>query len=332
MAASRHTRPFTILATVLLAASLAEGRPPVAPRAVLDRRDYSDMNLAAAFSPDGKTLATGGPPHSLKLWDVTAGKLKADRGSFVNPDAPSVRDLAWSPDGKSLAIGINDSPEVQLWGPTADKPRRVLKGHARHVLAVRYSPDGSVLASSSADGTVRLWAPSTGKPHRVLRGHRQWASALVFSPDGKTLYSGSGGGEIHVWDVRTGDKLRSLKGHKKGIDCLSLSRDGKLLLSSSLDAGIRVWDVKAGEEKTAIDVGGRHAVLTADGKHVIAARGRFLRVWSAADGKEVAYHRHPGYPQTSALLLSPDGKVLAHIAADSLVMLWDVAALLRPEK
>jgi WD40 repeat protein len=107
----------------------------------------------AAFSPDGKTLATGGDPFYVKLWDVATGRLKA---TFTG-HAAVVWSLSFSPDGKVLASGSYDGT-IKLWDLATGEPRTTLRGSAR----IAFSPDGTTLAATTADG-LELFRAATEK-------------------------------------------------------------------------------------------------------------------------------------------------------------------------
>jgi len=95
---------------------------------------------------------------------------------------------------------------VKIWDAKTHKPFRTLKGHARYVWQVAFSPDSRYLASGSWDSTVKVWdlkAPESSEPV-TLRGHAGFIYALAFGPDGRCLASGSGyagHGEVKVWDA-----------------------------------------------------------------------------------------------------------------------------------
>jgi WD40 repeat protein len=121
-----------------------------------------DWTPAAAFSPDGKRVATAIwvveringmnviTENRVKLWEVATGKEQAAlKAAFVSS-------VVFSPDGKMLATGSEDS-QIQLWDVATGKELTTLQGHTDRILSLGYSADGKMLASGSADKTIKLW-------------------------------------------------------------------------------------------------------------------------------------------------------------------------------
>src|SRR5262249_36756559 len=121
---------------------------------------HSGVVFSVAFSPDGKTLASGCHDEAIKLWDVSRDEKGAvasrkERAPLRLPDvaAPkpgTVRAAAYLPEAGALAFALEDGP-VQLLDAATGEVRQVLQGHADAVLCLAAAPDGLTLASGSAD-------------------------------------------------------------------------------------------------------------------------------------------------------------------------------------
>jgi len=236
-----------------------------------------------AFSPDGKTLASSGcdglfgpcDGGRVRLWDMASGQLI---GQPLAVASNLVGSLAYSPDGKMLAMGSCGKyysgckqGEILLWNPDTRQPiAQPLVGHTDVVKMLAFSPDGKTLASSSGDNII-LWNVGNGQPlGEIAPGHQPGildtqtpTRSIAFSPDGKTLASSGCGkmgkrpdtpeestvcveGEIRLWDVATRQLLGSpIAGHTDTITSVAFSPDGKTLASASgsSDRTIKLWDI-----------------------------------------------------------------------------------------
>src|SRR5437016_1951960 len=104
-------------------------------------KGHTGLVYSVAFSPDGKTLASGSFDCMIKLWDVATGMEQATLKGHTN----QVHSVAFSPDGKTLASGGGDPPkpgEIKLWDVTTGKEQAPLKGDPLTVNSVAFRPDG----------------------------------------------------------------------------------------------------------------------------------------------------------------------------------------------
>jgi WD40 repeat protein len=217
---------------------------------LFDQPDDAETATAAAFSPDGRTLATGSSAGDdlgrVRLWDAGSGKLRA---------APAGRpgliyDVAFSPDGRTLASGDSDGV-VQLWNVADGKRGATLTGHTDTVNNTVFSPDGRILASGSGDGTVRLWDVAGGQPIGTLTGHVQGVDVVMFSPDGRILASGGADGAVRLWDLTSRQLLTGFAGHNARVTTLAISPDGRALASVA-DGAVRLWDMPLSDPPAAV--------------------------------------------------------------------------------
>jgi WD40 repeat protein len=164
----------------------------------------TDWLLALAFSPDGKTLAAGGHDGQLRLWDVASGRKVADvlAQPPAAPKAPPppvniVSALAFSPDGKQVALGGSDT-RIHFFS-TDGKLVRTLTGHTAPITALVFHPAGAVLISASKDRTLRLWNPTNGQMLKSLEGHTAWVQGAALLEQGTRLASVGADRTVRLW-------------------------------------------------------------------------------------------------------------------------------------
>jgi transcriptional regulator with XRE-family HTH domain/Tol biopolymer transport system component len=293
---------------------------------------YSDTVLSVAFSPDGKTLASGDAGGAVQLWAVVARQPIG--APLIGQGAP-VNSVAFSPDGKTLASG-DAVGAVRLWAVATGLPIgiRLSTGQAS-VIWVAFSSDGKTLAAGDTDGTIRLWNVATrqpiGAPFTVDAGQ---VTSMALGPDGKTLATGSADGKVRLWDMATRHQLQLGQpsvGQGGPIDSVAFSPDGKTLASGSYDDTAQLWDV-ATRQPTGLplidgQVGSIDSVaFSPDGKTLAAGDADdTVRLWNVATFRQIGGPLTGHGGSVTAVAFSPDGKTLASGSYDLTVRLWNVA-------
>jgi WD40 repeat protein len=281
---------------------------------------------AAAFAPDGQTLATRGDDHSVRLWNMATRHHVKILG-YRNPWGYYCASLAFAPDGKTLAIADDSTRAVHLWDVAARCERATLQ-HRTGPGALAFSPNGKLLATGCHDGSVHLWDMATRREVGSLEGHTGGVIYVAFAPDGRTLASGSWDMTVRLWDVARRKEIATFRGHPAEVKCLAFSPDGKTLASGGADSSVRLWDTVTKQGLTTLR--GPCVTLAVafspDGKRLATgASDGTIRVWDPASREVVAMLRGHSTGIIRALAYAPDGQTLVSAGEDGSVKVWDVA-------
>jgi eukaryotic-like serine/threonine-protein kinase len=194
--------------------------------------------LAVAFHPDGATLAALDGSGGATVVSAATGAVVARLRVAASHDTKA---LAYSPDGRWLAVAGADRKTVCLFDAHTYELSAQFPGHDAVIRAVTFSPDSRRLASCGSDHTVRVWQIDGGAC-QVLRGHTDDVFAVAFHPDGTRLASAGRDRAVWLWDLARGEEVARLQGHTEYVWSLAFSPDGATLASGSGDFTIRLWD------------------------------------------------------------------------------------------
>ena len=277
---------------------------------------HLDGVKSVAFSPNGKLIATAGYLDEIKLWETeTAAQIASVPATAVTTS------IAFSPDGKFLAVGLDAAGvhpaaenNAELYDVATRNLVRRFEEHEWGISAVTFSPSGSLLATSSHDGTVRLWDVATGRSlatlvdqklndtvneyfqriaRRKIEGMPASIESVAFSPDGKRMAIAgglmsargreSGIGAVTLWDVATRQPQSTLPDPDCSVQQVQFSVDGKLLATAGRDGYVRLWDTATLREMGRFP-GAAPIAFSPDGKAVIStAREPVLVLRQLAD-------------------------------------------------
>jgi WD40 repeat protein len=158
-----------------------------------------------AISPDGKFVAAGGHDGKLWLWDASGKKVfdvLAQSPPKGKEEVPPnvVHSLAFSPDGKEIALGGSDA-KGGIFQASGGKLLRNYLGNAGTITGQVFHPGGQILFTTSKDRSVRAFNPAAGNALKALEGHTAWAEGCVLLHQGTKLISVGADRTARLWDL-----------------------------------------------------------------------------------------------------------------------------------
>jgi WD40 repeat protein len=321
---------------------------------------------AVAFHPSADQLAVGcgdrlhpETPGAVVLIDLAGGRPVHTWEKLGG----AVYGVAFHPAGRQLAAALDDMTAV-VWNPADGKLIRTLEGHKVRDLGndlarllrlrnpggdgdsktfqlmtavcdVAYSPDGTILATASADSTIKLWDSASGKELRTLRGHHQPVLCLAFSSSGKFLASGSLDQTVWLWSIPGGEAVRVYHGHREQVAALAYHPDRICLASGGGDGKVILWDPNQLQDSWLWRYHAANVFAVAfrpDGGQLAAASGDLFNPFHQGTIKLLDPHTRAEGPTLTghksgigALAWRPGGRELASGGADGTVRVWSPA-------
>ncbi len=312
-----------------------KGQQGPAPLAVFPLPDWG---VSGRFSGDGQRIAVG---TYGKVLIVDAATLKVAREIPVK--SGYVRGLAWLPDHATLVTGCFQA--VEFWNVEDGSNIRSLKvkGYANDVAV---SPNGQLVAAAIETGEVRLWSAIDGSERPALVAGKDPLLGVAFSADGQRLAAVGGDetrlsrpGVARVWNVADGTEGTALDVvPEKCATDVAFSPDGSALYIADMNDRVTVFDMSSGVARGYFGKHGRpvnSVVPMQDGVRVVSGGGgRFqdgnlVKVWTPADGQELAsLEHHSG--KVASVSLSPDQTRVLTVSFDKTAAVWALEDLLKP--
>ncbi|MFX4261216.1 WD40 repeat domain-containing protein [Pelotomaculum propionicicum] len=288
--------------------------------------DSGEGYTSIAFSPDGKTLATGSTT-GLMTWDVASGKKLINFYNYSNH-------LAYSLDGKVLAsldICSGNKRDIKLWDVVTGNELRTLSGINWKNTFFTFSPDGKTLVSGGSNfGEIRFWDYASGQIVKKLNNINEGLLEAL-SPDGRILATFIYDRNVILWDAASGTKMKELNGSDyKEIYSFAFSPDWKTMAinDSNSDGNIKLYNVVSGEELKTLK-GAGHSFLSAltyspDGSVLVLGEriDNAIKILDLnSDQCKTIFNTHD---TPTSVAISPDGKYLAAGDSTGYVAVWEL--------
>jgi WD40 repeat protein len=301
-----------------------------------------------AFSPDGRTLATGGLKGlPVVLWDLSKLKEAAEVKDIppceregaplpcaITPITDEVTAMAFSPpDGRTLMIGFADRA-VWKWDAVHNYWGNKVPGTS-DITSLSFSPDGKLIAVGYNDGSIRVHDAFDLTLGVKLGGHQEAVRLLAFSGDGKTLYTGSKD-SVRVWDVESAVRAQLPLYHLINccISSLTFSPDGSIFAFVQSDRTLVFWDTATRQRSEVMpqDVDANSVAFSPDGKTLAYAAYLEAEVVLWDRGERRVVGRLKSVDAAYDISYSPDSKFFVTGGDKGLITLWDISSPTNPTK
>lgn len=282
---------------------------------------HTEAVLHVSYSPDGKSLASGGGDTTVRFWDIYTSLPKFVCQGHKN----HVLCTAWSPDARRF-VSADKNGVLIVWDPTkGESVGKHIKAHKQWITGIVWEPMHlneacERLATSSKDGTVKVWNVRTQACLATLSGHTDSVEALRWSGEG-LIYTGSRDRTIKAWNPDRGILVRTMTGHGHRVNTLALSSD-YVLRTGPFDHKHSKFDSQADGHAAACK---KYQDFVRNGsERLVSGSDDFtLFMWHPTESKH-PIKRLTGHQQAvNHIAFSPDGRYFASASFDKKVKIWN---------
>jgi WD40 repeat protein len=287
--------------------------------------------VKGAYWARGSEFVAGWDDGTIRRWDI---KRRRELSTW-RPIEGTTSNYAFSNE-RGLAATCGHSPMIALLDVVGEHLTGIMEGHEASISGLTFSPDGTLLASSSWDCTVHVWDTTTRQRVHVFEEGRSGIESVAFSPDGSMLAAGAMDGTVYLEEVSSGSRLAALQCSQSGIDCVAFSPDGKQFTVACSDQTIASFDLK-GRVLTKFRPGWRGShkqritalAFLCDGRRLASSSvdGR-LCLWRTDNGKQLGGTRKRRR-SLCWIASSPAGDELLTVYEDGIVRLWSTTGWCR---
>ncbi|MEV6235249.1 helix-turn-helix domain-containing protein [Lentzea sp. NPDC051838] len=291
---------------------------PAAPARLASLSGHRAPVRGAAFTADGARLVTTSTDGVAQVWDVT-GSPRLIRTMRDEQDIGTA--VAVSPDGNTLLTAHSGS-RARLWDLATGLPGAVVPCPRHTFGRATFSPDGRFLALANNDGQTWLStkdSPGGFGPAEPLAGMSSLAWGLAFSPDSTRLATAGNDRMARVWDVTTRAELIRLR-HPNRVLSVAFSHDGRTLAAGGIAGSFHLW------HDPMVTVSGQLALIgtSRDRQLFATSAGTAITLWDAGLGRLSTLPAHH-VASVGTAVISDDKKIMATVAYDHDVVLWNIA-------
>ena len=304
---------------------------------------HKNIVMAAAFSPDGRTVLTGSHDMTAMLWEADTSK---PIGEPLRHDVP-INCVAYCPDGKCVLTGggwstVKKPGAARLWDAKTGKPMGPVLTHDEEVDIVVFSPKGDLFLTATAH-KAQVWETATLQPLGAALEHEGASlEAATFSPDGKIVLTGGGDKKARLWDALIGRPIGNPVSCGARVTAIAFNPGGKTFVTGSADGMAHLWETNSGLPYglPMYHVGPLMSIaFSPDGKFIATgcaiieidgetkrrhAAGGTAYVWHA-NGKPTG--SHPTHPSAVwAVAISADNRLLLTGCEDGAARLFRIAS------